>query len=178
MSGESEFYRHAGDTFEESYQKVVYLKQVIENNDGYRFFYYNGEPIKRELDLQLLFKLVWCASPSSVDAEVNNGRGPVDFKISRGSKDSTLVEFKLASNKKLKQNLKHQVEVYKGANQTDKAIKVILFFSMTEYQKVKKTLNELDLREGREIILIDAQRENKTSASNVTDNQLDLGIEQ
>lgn len=178
VSGESEFYHHADDTFEESYQKVMYLKQVIENNDGYRFFYLNGEPLKREVDLQLLFKLMWHASPSSVDAEVNNGRGPVDFKVSRGSKDSTLVEFKLAGNKKLKQNLKHQVEVYKDANQTKKAIKVILFFSISEYQKTKRVLNELDLREGKEVILIDAQRENKTSASNVTDNQLDLGIEQ
>ena len=175
--GESEFYRYPSDTSEEAYRKVMYLKQVIENNDGYRFFYHKGEPIKRESDLQLLFKLTWHASPSSVDAEVNNGRGPVDFKISRGSKDSTLVEFKLASNAKLRQNLKHQVEVYKDANQTDKAIKVILFFSMTEYRRVKCILDELDLTEGKEVVLIDAQRDNKTSASNVTDAQLDLDVE-
>lgn len=174
---ESEFYSRPADTFEEAYQKVMYLKQVIENNDGYRFFYHKGEPIKRESDLQLLFKLTWHASPSSVDAEVNNGRGPVDFKISRGSKDSTLVEFKLASNSKLKQNLKHQVEVYKDANQTDKAIKVILYFSMTEYQRVKSILGELELKEGKDIVLIDASRDNKPSASNVTDAQMTLGIE-
>ena len=178
VDGESEFYRHADNTFEESYQKVMYLKQVIENNDGYRFFYINGEPIKREIDIQLLFKLIWHASPSSVDSEVNNGRGPVDFKISRGRNDSTLVEFKLAVNKKLKQNLKHQVEIYKQANKTEKSIKVVLFFSMSEYQKVKKVLNELELKEGKEIVLIDAQRENKTSASNVTDAQINLDIDQ
>lgn len=177
VNGESDFYCHPDDTFEEAYQKVMYLKQVIENNDGYRFFYHKGEPIKRESDLQLLFKLTWHASPSSVDAEVNNGRGPVDFKISRGSKDSTLVEFKLASNTKLKQNLKHQVEVYKDANQTGKAIKVILFFAMTEYQRVKRILDELGLNEGKEIVLIDAREDNKISASNVTDAQLDLAIE-
>lgn len=177
VNGESNFYSHPDDTFEEAYQKVMYLKQVIENNDGYRFFYHNGAPIKRESDLQLLFKLTWHASPSSVDAEVNNGRGPVDFKVSRGSKDSTLVEFKLASNSKLKQNLKHQVEVYKDANQTKKAIKVILFFSLSEYQRVKRILNELGLSEGKEIVLIDAQQDNKISASNVTDAQLDLAIE-
>ncbi|MDO6514402.1 hypothetical protein [Neptuniibacter sp. 2_MG-2023] len=174
INGESEFYNHPSDTFEEAYQKVLFLKQVIESNDGYRFFYNNDEPIKRESDLQLLFKLTWHASPSSTDAEVNNGRGPVDFKISRGAKDSTLVEFKLASNTKLKQNLKHQVEVYKEANQTNKAIKVILYFSFKEYQRVKKILTELDLKEGKEIVLIDAQQDNKISASNITDAQLDL----
>lgn len=177
ISDESQFYSHGGDTLGEAWQKVLYLKQVIEKNDGYRFFYHKGEPIKRESDLQLLFKLTWHASPSSVDAEVNNGRGPVDFKISRGSKDSTLVEFKLASNTKLKQNLKHQVDVYEEANQTSKSIKVILFFSSTEYHRVKGVLNELGLSEGRDVVLIDAQKDNKTSASNVTDAQLDLNIE-
>jgi len=177
IDSKSTFYSEAGDTFDEAYQRVMYLKQVIESNDGYRFFHHKGEPIKREQDLQLLFKLTWYASPSSVDAEVNNGRGPVDFKISRGSKDSTLVEFKLASNSKLKQNLKHQVEVYKAANDTKKAIKVILHFSFAEYQRVKKILKDLELAEGREIVLIDASQENKISASNVTDDQLCLEIE-
>ena len=37
------------------------------------------------------------ASPYSVDAEVNNGRGPVDFRVSLGAADQTLVEFKLAT---------------------------------------------------------------------------------
>ncbi|MCY4046411.1 MAG: hypothetical protein OXE99_15215 [Cellvibrionales bacterium] len=176
INDESKFYKQPADTFEESYQKVMYLKQVIEHNDGYRFFYHKGEPIKRESDLQLLFKLTWHASPSSVDAEVNNGRGPVDFKISRGRKDSTLVEFKLAANTKLKQNLKHQVEVYKDANQTNKSIKVILYFSFSEYERVMRILDELELSEGKEIVLIDAQQYNKISASNVTDAQLDLPI--
>lgn len=173
----SEFYSSPSDTYDEAHRKVMYLKQVIENNDGYRYFYNKNEPIRREYDLQLLFRLTWHASNSSVDAEVNNGRGPVDFKISRGSRDSTLVEFKLASNSKLKQNLKHQVDVYKNANQTDKAIKVILYFSMTEYQRVKSILNELHLKEGKDIVLIDASKETKTSASNVTDTQLKLNIE-
>ena len=42
------------------------------------------------------------------------GRGAVDFKISRGSKDKTLVEFKLAKNTQLKRNLKNQVKIYES----------------------------------------------------------------
>jgi hypothetical protein len=145
----------------------MFLKQVIENNDGYRVFYVNGQPVKREADLQLMFRLTWYASDFSVDREVNNGRGPVDYKISRGSKDSTLVEFKLASNSKLKKNLENQVEVYKAANQTESAIKVIMCFSEAEIAKVTGILNELGLNHDPNLVVIDADRNNKESASNV-----------
>ncbi|MDK8462743.1 hypothetical protein [Marinobacter sp. SS13-12] len=166
LKDESRFYETPDDTHDEAYNRVVYLKQVIENNDGYRIFYSYGQPIKRESDLQLMFRLTWYASQDDVNAEVNNGRGPVDYKISRGSKDSTLVEFKLAGNSKLKQNLAKQVEVYKGANQTKKAIKVILYFSDSELSRVQKIMKELDLKEGKELVLIDAQATNKPSGSN------------
>ena len=145
----------------------MFLKQVIENNDGYRVFYIDGKPVKRESDLQLMYRLTWYASDFSVDREVNNGRGPVDYKISRGAKDSTLVEFKLASNSKLKHNLEHQVEVYKAANRTEKAIKVITCFSESEIAKVTRILNDLGLTGDPNIIVIDADRTNKVSASNV-----------
>ncbi len=45
------FYKNRGDTYEESMQRVMYLKQVIENNDGYRYFYDKSEnPIRTELE--------------------------------------------------------------------------------------------------------------------------------
>ena len=90
------FYNLVGDTYDEALARVMFLKDVIENKDGYRLFYVKGQPIERESDLQIMYRLTWFATPSDVNREVNNGRGPVDFKISRGSQDSTLVEFKLA----------------------------------------------------------------------------------
>ena len=139
---------------------------MIEHQDGYRLFYDNsGAPIKREKDLQIAFKLVWHGSPSSVDAEVNNGRGPVDFKISRGGYESTLVEFKLASNPQLERNLEKQVEIYKAANNTKNSFKVILFFDDSEERKVKDALKSMNATEDTGIILIDARRDNKPSAS-------------
>lgn len=160
------FYSQKGDTFDEAYQRVKFLKQVIENNDGYRLFYVKGQPVKRESDLQLIFRLTWYASDDDVNAEVNNGRGPVDYKISRGSKDKTLVEFKLASNSKLRQNLENQVEVYEAANQTNKSIKVILYFTDSELERVIRILKDLKLTEGKELVLIDARATNKPSGSN------------
>ena len=165
LEEQNQFTKVKWDTFEETYQRVMYLKQVIENNDGYRIFYIDGEPVKREADLQLMFKLTWFATPSDFNSEVNNGGGPVDFKISRGFKDKTLVEFKLASNGKLKQNIENQVERYQEANQTDKAIKVILYFNESELIKTHKVLKELGLKEGKNIVLISADK--RVSASNI-----------
>ena len=122
--------------------------------------------LSREKDLQLLFKLTWFATIFDVNAEVNNGRGPVDFKISKGDLDKTLVEFKLASNSKLKQNIANQVQVYEAANNTNQSMKVILYFNEIEYKKVLNVLDELGLSSDENIILIDACN-NKISASNV-----------
>ena len=117
-----------------------------------------------------MYRLTWYAdSGFDVNREVNNGRGPVDYKISRGSSDKTLVEFKLASNSKLKQNLKHQVGVYEAANNTSSSIKVILYFSDSELIRTQDILNELGLLGSPDIVLIDASSTNKPSASNVKD---------
>lgn len=162
----SDFYKSLQETYDESFDRVMFLKEVIENKDGYKVFYEGDIPIRREVDLQLFFRLTWYATPSDVNREVDNGRGPVDYKISRGSKDSTLVEFKLASNSQLKRNLERQVQIYeKASNATNPSIKVILYFSETEFNKIQKILEELNLLEERNIVLIDARKDNKPSAS-------------
>ncbi|MDI1253192.1 hypothetical protein [Thermomonas sp.] len=160
------FYGVAESSHEAAHRRVAYLKKVIEDNDGYRVFYIKGKPIQRESDLHVMYRLTWFASEHDVNSEVNNGRGPVDYKISHGRHDSSLVEFKLASNSKLKQNLKNQVEIYKKASETDRAIKVILCFNEAEQLKLSTILNELKLTGNRDIIVIDASRDNKPSGSN------------
>ena len=149
-------------------QVEIFKKHV---NTGISSFHNTGfaeclQPIKREKDLQLLFKLTWFATIFDVNAEVNNGRGPVDFKISKGDLDKTLVEFKLASNSKLKQNIANQIKVYEVANNTNQSMKVILYFTEAEHQRVVNILKDLGLSSDDDIILIDACN-NKVSASNV-----------
>jgi len=145
LSERSQFYSTPSNTLEETRRKIEFLKQVIENEDGYKIFYVKGQPVEREKDLHILFKLVWEGSLSSVDAEVNNGRGPVDFKVSRGAKDKTLVEFKLASNSQLEQNIENQVAIYEKANRTTQSYKVILFFTWEDGAKVKNLLKRLNV---------------------------------
>jgi len=117
--------------------------------------------------IKRMYRLVWFGTPLDVNREVNNGRGPVDYKVSYGANNSTLVEFKLASNSKLKNNLAKQVEIYKAASDSKRAIKVIMYFSAEEELKVISILNDLGLSENDDIILIDARNDNKSSASNV-----------
>lgn len=153
-------------SYEATRKRVFFLKHIIENCDGYKLFYNGGKPIKKEKDLQILFKFTWFGTAFDVNAEVNNGRGPVDYKVAFGSSDKTLVEFKLAKNSKLKQNLQHQVRVYERANDTQQSMKVIIYFSEAERNTVISTLKELRLENDPNIILIDACN-NKVSASNV-----------
>jgi hypothetical protein len=76
-----------------------------------------------------------------------------------------LVEFKLAKNKKLERNLQEQVEIYKKANRTPKAIKAIVFFTKEEEDRVKKILDRVGLQEDKYTVLIDARDDNKVSGS-------------
>ena len=160
----TEFYER-GDSYEEALQRVMYLKHVIEDNGGYRVFYVDGQPVKRESDLHVMFRLTWYATAYDVNAEVNNGRGPVDFKVSKGKMNASLVEFKLASNSGLRRNLEKQVEVYAKASQTSKSIKVIMHFSESELMRVTNILRDLKILGREDIVLIDASRENKNPGS-------------
>ena len=116
-----------------------------------------------------MFRLVWYSTEYDVNRETNNGRGPVDYKISKGSKDKSLVEFKLASNSKLKMNLKNQVKTYQKANNTNESIVVILYFSKEEYEKTIQILDELKIQNKENIVLINAIN-NKPSASMIDNN--------
>jgi hypothetical protein len=136
-------------------------------------FYAEGKPIRRESDLQIMFNLTWNNTIQDVNREVNNGRGPVDFAISRGRRGKTLVEFKLASNTSLRKNLQNQAEIYQRAGDAEHAIKVIIFFSAAEREKVERTLKELGLANNRDIVLIDAREDNKPSASRASSVELE-----
>lgn len=159
----SDFYKVKPNSYEEALKRAHFLKDVIENNDGYRIFYKKGKPIASEDTIQRIFRLTWYASPYDVNSEVNNGRGPADYKISFGSGDSTIVEFKLGRSSSLKNNLKNQTEIYKKASKSISDIKVILCYTIGEIKKVERILKGLGQTGAENIIIIDAMP--KLSAS-------------
>lgn len=153
----TKFYQTATNSYTEGMGRVKFLKQVIENQDGYRIFYHKNKPISRESDLQIMFKLTWFASAFSSDSEVNNGRGPSDFIVSYGSADKSVIEFKLAKNTHLEKNLEKQAEIYSDASRaTHPPIKVIIYFKDSELERVQVILKKLGLENCKDIVLIDA----------------------
>jgi hypothetical protein len=162
----TDFYSTALRTEQETRSRIEYLKDVIENKGGHRIFYVRGQPIRKESDLQILFRLVWYGTSLDVSREVNDGRGPVDFKVSEGALDKTLVEMKLASNSKLEQNLKSQAEIYQRASDAPIAFKVIAYFTEAEKNKLIRILRRVGLEGHKSVVLIDARNDNKPSGSN------------
>lgn len=160
------FYRIRGNTYDEAKRRLMFLKDVIENKGGHKIFYLDGRPIEREADLQVLYRLTWYATTMDVSREVNDGRGPADFKVSRGAPDKTLVEFKLAKNTQLERNLAKQAEIYeKASDVTHPSLKAILYFSDEQLVRVNSILKRLKLAGSPHIVLIDASADNKPSGS-------------
>ncbi|HEX4445039.1 MAG TPA: hypothetical protein VHZ81_15820 [Galbitalea sp.] len=151
-------------SFDEAIYRANVFKKWVEDKDGYLSLN-TASGTASEKDVQRLIFLTLQASRFDVNREVNNGRGPVDFKVSQGSNDSCLIEVKMASNSALKRNLERQVEVYKRANETRNAVKIIVFYSEAEEEKVSRILKSLELDDSESIVLVDARADNKPSGS-------------
>lgn len=160
-----EFNELPWDSFEETRQRILAFKRFIEDQEGYQLLNKDGRVAGTEKDAQLIFYCLWHGSSFDVKLEPNNGRGPVDYAVSKGSADKTLVEMKLGKNSQLKKNLEHQVPIYEAANNTNKSFKLILCYTAQELHRVRKILRELKLHESPNVFVIDARNDNKPSAS-------------
>lgn len=151
------------DSYKEAMKRIKDFKSYIEDKDGYRILQ-NAKKISEGF-LQSLFFAMWGSSKYDCNREVSNGRGSADFVISMGANNKTIIEFKLASNSSLEQNLKNQVEVYQKANNTSKGISVIFCMDKKEFEKVKRIKNKIKIFNKENIIIIDCSP--KASASKV-----------
>ncbi len=79
--------------------------------------------------------------------EANAGRGPVDFKLSRGNV-KVLVEIKLAHHSKLLQALDTQVRLYQAAERTKDAILLIVKVreKNPKLDELQQTITEMDAK--------------------------------
>jgi len=156
VSDNSCFYKTDTTSYSAALARALYLKAVIENNDGYRIFYRDRVPVASEEVIQRIFRLTWFGTDYSVDAEVNNGRGPADYKVSYGQRNSSIVEFKLGKSTTLEKNLRNQTEIYKKASKAISDIKVILCYERTEIDRVARILESMDQEGAENIVVIDA----------------------
>lgn len=159
------FFDHGITSLDAARLRAQIFKEYIEKNDGYQMFISSGGGRISEKQVQSAFGMLWVLSVKMADRESNRGRGPVDFTISEGSGDVCLVEMKMASNSKLEQNLANQLDVYKDANHMDHGVTIIIYTDDKEKGKIDRILTKLELKEGPDLVLVDARR--KVSASNV-----------
>lgn len=167
LAKQTPLYEKTWTSAQEARRAIEIFKDYVENKGGWRLVNKSeGKGLSSEADLQLFFGLLLQESRFDANREVNNGGGPVDFKIAMGL-DKTLIEFKLAKSSSLKRNMEHQVEVYKKANGTDSAVFVVIAYSAKEVEKTKDVAMELGLNrpDTMEVVIIDASP--KTSASKV-----------
>ncbi|MBG6059959.1 hypothetical protein RCH16_003416 [Cryobacterium sp. MP_M5] len=167
LSARTSFYLTPQTSYAEALFRAKSFKQYIEDQDGYKLINRPGHEraFSNEKDVQLYFGLAFVGSEYDVNREVNNGRGPVDFKVSKGAFDKSLIEVKLASNSHLKRNLQKQIEIYEKANGTRTSVKMIVCYTAAGVAKVDAILGELKLLGEESIVVIDARADNKPSGS-------------
>lgn len=130
-----------------------------------------GEKARPEKSAQRLFFAVadsYCkANNIDVTPEADAGNGPVDFKFSNGYIGRVLVEIKLSSSTKLVQGFEKQLQAYKAAEETTKAIYLVIDIGKmnNKDQKILDAKNKL-CAEGTtvsEVLFVDGKK--KLSAS-------------
>ena len=136
------------NSFDAGIEIIENFKQWVEFHRGSSVI--NGDGIKpSEKLVQIMIHAVakmfcdkfnWDFSP-----ETDKGRGPVDFKISRGAEDKTVIEVKLTSNQECVHGLEVQIEEYAKAEQTNNKIFVVVDTGSNSYrvQKVEKKRQEM-----------------------------------
>ncbi|CUU48425.1 hypothetical protein [Clostridium beijerinckii] len=107
------------------------FKYQIENKKASQILYTDDLKPRKEKIAQQLFLCIadaYCkANNLDLSPECNIGRGPVDFKTSKGDKDKTLVEIKLTTNSgQLVHGLKVQLEEYSKAEETKNLIYLVI----------------------------------------------------
>lgn len=164
-----------------SFFKIVYeisdtFKNFIENNSGYKLLWdENGKQGKSEEAVQLLFHGIvnnYCiANNIDLTREVNQGRGPVDFRFSTGYQKRILLEIKLIRNTKFWHGLEKQLPKYLEIDNCKEGIFLITAYTKKDLDKVNEItsrVNEVNRIKDLniKIIKIDATY-SKPSASNI-----------
>lgn len=120
------------------------FQQYIENNGLNAHLYrVDGKP-RREKFAQLLFFVVADAHCSAngidINPEVDAGRGPVDFKFSKGYELRVLVEVKKSTNQNLIKGYTKQLPQYGKSEKTKRLIYLVL--DVGAPKRVQSLLNE------------------------------------
>lgn len=154
----------------------------IVNQGSYKLLWSENYKSRDEKAVQLLFMatcyLYFQTNNIDVSPEANIGRGPIDFKLSRGVNERILIEVKLASNPKLRHGLKLQLVKYLVAEEIKEAVFMIIVFEKNEFKKIEeleKDISAINQKYNLNIIITSVDvTNNKLSASRMKSNSSPL----
>lgn len=140
------------------------FKQWVELHKGWKIIR-ETESRKKEKVLQRMIDLIGMsyrkANNLDISCEPDEGRGPVDFKLSRGQ-DITVIEVKLSTNKQYLHGYETQILEYAKAEATDKMIYVIVDLGHPGKIERLQQLHDRKYDEGENpplLIVIDAKEQ-------------------
>ncbi|WP_375263358.1 hypothetical protein [Palleronia sp.] len=128
---------------------ISIFKNYVENQGGWELLFNDDGRPKSESACQRLFLGIvrqYCiANNIDLSAEVNIGRGPVDFKTSRGSKFCALIELKLANNSKFWSGLKKQLPKYLAAEEVKAGRFLIIAFNESDVMRLNSIYDRISV---------------------------------
>lgn len=117
------------------------FKKNIELNGLSKHLYdQSGEPLREEYSQRLFYTVAdgYCAANGlDVSPESDAGKGPVDFKLSNGSK-KVVVEMKLSKHSRIVHGYTKQLELYKKSEGAVLAHFVVIVVTSNEPAQLKK----------------------------------------
>ncbi len=127
-----------------TFEAIELFKNFVEDKGGWRLLYNEDKPRSEESSQLLFYGVVshYCDRINvDLNREANNGRGPVDFKLSQGVL-KTIIELKLSSNKKLSHAVETQIPIYMSQENIKTAI--LLIVKVTDTKATNLFINDLE----------------------------------
>lgn len=156
------------DSLKASMEILDYFKSWVENNKGW-YVIQDANSRNREKIAQRVIHLSGLCyirvNDLDMSCEPDEGRGPVDFKVSRGQ-DITIIEVKLSSNPDYRHGYEEQIEEYGKAENTDKMVYVLIDLGNSGRVNTIQKLHKENIEQGKktpEIIIIDAKEKDSAS---------------
>ena len=149
------------------------FQHYVEENQGWGLLWNDNRTPRHEKSSQLLFLGIikhYCkANDIDISKEPNIGRGPVDFKVSKGYRLRALLEAKLARNTKFWNGIKAQLPTYLKAEEIEIGYCIVIVYNDADEERIagiQETIKVVMKETGRELkaIIVDA-RPDKPSAS-------------
>lgn len=168
LSWKSTLNREMIDSKYASMEILGFFKRWVENNKGWEVIRGANSRKKEKIVQRIIHFSGLCyieTNNLAMSCEPDEGRGPVDFKVSRGQ-DMTIIEVKLSTNPEYRSGYEKQIEEYGKAENTDNMIYVLIDLGNPERVKTIERLYAENLENKRktpEVMIIDAKE--KVSAS-------------